>query len=224
VSLAAAARPGRGPAGAVLALCGSLALNALLFLTVPLLTSGAGVAVPEPMEQGIFLAAPPPPPPERPAPPEPKKDPEPPPPPRMARVAPQRSQAPARSVRPMDAFDFEPARGLLAGAAVPPPEPGPARMDFELAEVDTPPRMLHGAPPAYPYEAKRRRLEGRVVVRALVLPDGSAVRATVVEALPPGIFDEAVLRALARWRFEPGVLDGRPVPTWVLIPFEFNLS
>jgi protein TonB len=37
------------------------------------------------------------------------------------------------------------------------------------------------------------------------------------------VFDASVLQAVARWRFSPGMLEGVPVNTWVVAPFEFKL-
>jgi protein TonB len=62
-----------------------------------------------------------------------------------------------------------------------------------------------------------------VVVRFLVDTEGRVSRLTVREALPKGIFEDAVLEAVSRWRFSPGVLHGAPVNTWVVAPFEFKL-
>lgn len=209
-----------------LAVLAALAFNAVLFLSVPLLSSGPSGKDLPPIEQGIFISSRKPPPPPKEEPPKVIKEEKPKPPPRVAKLSklPKRVKPPPANAPRMRQFEFEAARGLMAGMPV--AQPGIASLDggFEIADVDTPPRVLRGAPPAYPYAAKRRHVEGKVLVRALIQVDGTVTDAAVVESVPSGVFDKAVFKALARWRFKPGMLEGRPVPTWVVIPFEFTLS
>ncbi|WP_220348290.1 energy transducer TonB [Alkalilimnicola ehrlichii] len=47
----------------------------------------------------------------------------------------------------------------------------------------------------------------------------------VVEAYPrAGVFDNAARRALARWRFQPKRVDGRPVASRAEITLNFSLQ
>ncbi|MEZ4389030.1 MAG: energy transducer TonB [Candidatus Krumholzibacteriia bacterium] len=95
---------------------------------------------------------------------------------------------------------------------------------FEVGELDRPPRAIARREPVYPYRARQRRIEGRVRVRFLVGADGRTSEITVLEAEPAGVFDQAVLDAVASWRFEPGVLAGRPVAAWMVTPIVFDLG
>ena len=70
--------------------------------------------------------------------------------------------------------------------------PAFAMQDRELVEVE---------PPAYPRAAERREIEGHVVVRYNVTPEGVVDGVEVVESAPSGIFDRAVMRALEQWRY-----------------------
>lgn len=89
--------------------------------------------------------------------------------------------------------------------------------------VDERPSVLRGVVPEYPFQARRMRQEGRVLVRVVVDEQGSPVTALVQEAKPAGVFDQAALGAAKRFRFLPGKIAGRRVVTAVLIPFEFTL-
>lgn len=209
-----------------LAVLAALALNAVLFLSVPLLSSGPSDKALPPIEQGIFISTHKPPPPPKEEPPQVRKEEKPKPPPRVAKLSkiPKRVKPRPTTAPQMRQFEFEAARGLMAGMPVVQPDMADLGGAFEIADVDTPPTVLRGTPPTYPYTAKRRHVEGKVLVRALIQVDGTATDAAIVESVPAGVFDQAVFKALARWRFKPGVLEGRPVPTWVVIPFEFKLS
>ncbi len=71
------------------------------------------------------------------------------------------------------------------------------------------PRMRF--PPRYPQRALMRRVEGQVVLEFTINPDGSVSDARVVEADPPGYFEQSALRAITRWEFHPKVVAGNPV-------------
>jgi protein TonB len=46
----------------------------------------------------------------------------------------------------------------------------------------------------------------------------------VLDARPPGIFEDAVKRTVPQWRFSPGKIEGRPVAAWVVTTIQFNLD
>jgi periplasmic protein TonB len=62
--------------------------------------------------------------------------------------------------------------------------------------------------PDYPPRAQSRGIEGYVIVQFTITPTGTVRDATVVEAEPRGIFDDAALKAIARWRYNPKVEGG----------------
>ncbi len=63
-------------------------------------------------------------------------------------------------------------------------------------------------PPRYPYQAKRRGLEGWVRVSFTVTEDGTVADAVVEDADPPGVFEKAALAAVYQWKFKPRIVDG----------------
>lgn len=95
---------------------------------------------------------------------------------------------------------------------------------FEASELDQPPRPVVRGAPVYPYKARQRRIEGTVQVRFLVRADGTVGEVRIERAEPPGVFEDAVRDAIARWRFEPGKLAGEPVAAWVVMPISFDLD
>lgn len=94
---------------------------------------------------------------------------------------------------------------------------------FEAYELDTAPTVMVRVPPAYPYRAREQGIEGVVQVKLLVLSDGSVGQVIVLGARPEGIFEEAVRKAVPRWKFKPGKIDGESVTAWVVtsVRFEF---
>ncbi len=97
-------------------------------------------------------------------------------------------------------------------------------MTFEAGDLDRPPRTVVRTPPQYPYRARQRGIEGSATVRFLVNPDGVTSEITILSSEPAGVFDQAVIDAVSRWRFEPGVLAGHPVASWVVTPVSFDLE
>jgi protein TonB len=95
---------------------------------------------------------------------------------------------------------------------------------IEAMQADSAPMAMNRVPPPYPYLARRRGLEGAVRVRFLVTDRGEVKDINILEAKPPGVFEQTVLSTLPRWRFKPGRLEGHPVPVWVETTVRFNLE
>ncbi len=96
--------------------------------------------------------------------------------------------------------------------------------EFEAGEVDQTPVPIRRIDPLYPYAARVRGITGKVVVKFLVDSQGRVSKINVLESEPKGVFEKNVISALQRWQFSPGLYMGRPVATWVVVPFEFRLQ
>jgi len=62
--------------------------------------------------------------------------------------------------------------------------------------------------PEYPQRALSRGIEGYVTIQFTITETGSVADAKVVEAKPQGMFEEAALKAISKWRYNPKVEDG----------------
>lgn len=82
-------------------------------------------------------------------------------------------------------------------------------------------RLLHRVPPVYPAQAKMLRLEGKVILDAMVMEDGSLRDLKVVQGEP--VLAQSAVEAVKQWRYQPFVLDGKPVKTETRITVDFNL-
>lgn len=67
-------------------------------------------------------------------------------------------------------------------------------------------------PPEYPRGPLARNIEGWVLVEFTITRTGTVTDARVVDSEPPGVFDRATLRAIARWKYQPKVVNGEAVP------------
>jgi len=95
---------------------------------------------------------------------------------------------------------------------------------FNSEDLDQAPRKMVHVQPAYSYRLRQRNIGGEVKVKFLVGTDGMVSNISILEANPKGLFDEAVKTAVAGWKFSPGKIDGRAVPSWVVTNVLFNLS
>ncbi len=95
---------------------------------------------------------------------------------------------------------------------------------YRLDEIDTPPQVIEAFPPAYPIEAKDKKIEGKVLLKFIVNKDGTVQEPQVVSDKLPGPFDRAALEAVARYRFKPAIKDGEDVNCFVRMPITFALS
>lgn len=100
----------------------------------------------------------------------------------------------------------------------------PAEMIFDSVDLDQAPQALAKVPPAYPYQARERGIEGFVAVKFLVREDGSVGNVNILKAKPEGYFESEVRRALPQWTFQPGQIGGEPVASWVVTTLRFDLN
>jgi len=89
--------------------------------------------------------------------------------------------------------------------------------------LDNPPRTRFQTQPIYPIEAKKAGMSGRVDVEFLVDETGRIVEPRVLSSTDR-IFEEATLRAVAKWQFEPGRRAGRIVRFKMSVPVIFTLN
>jgi protein TonB len=79
--------------------------------------------------------------------------------------------------------------------------------------------------PVYPEAARRARVQGIVVVEAVIDRDGAVAEVRVVaDTTRFGGCAEAALRAVRAWRYRPAQLDGRPVAVRMTVTVTFSLT
>ncbi|MFZ5479339.1 MAG: energy transducer TonB [Myxococcota bacterium] len=90
--------------------------------------------------------------------------------------------------------------------------------------VEDAPTATTRTPPSYPSRARTQGQTGWVTLAFVVDVDGSVQDVHVLEADPPGVFDEAAIDAVGAWRFEPGRHEGAPVAVRVRQTVRFELE
>jgi periplasmic protein TonB len=182
--------------------------------TTPATTEAAAFstprAEPEPMPATVETAAPP----------LPVVEPEP-------AVAPRPKPPPSKPMpRRVAARPPEPAAPLSSSAAG--QEQHVALLSPSPAAPVIPPRPITGnagnVKPDYPFEARRRGAQGRVVLRVDVSAVGAPLRVFVLASSGHPLLDQSALSAVEHWRFNPATQAGLPVPGTVDVPVQFRLE
>lgn len=117
----------------------------------------------------------------------------------------------------------------------PPVRPGPASNPApakvpastepgDADSVDQPPREGNCPPPRYPTNARRRGIEGSVLVRLLISEEGRVDDVQLVEGAEYEGFNDAVLSRVRDWTFEPARDKGRVIKVWALKRIDFVLE
>jgi len=88
---------------------------------------------------------------------------------------------------------------------------------------DVKPVPIERAEPQYPIELRRANVTGQVIVEFVITTKGKVVNAFAVRSTHSG-FESAAVTAVSKWRFQPGMKNGRHVNVRMQIPISFKLD
>lgn len=170
-------------------------------------------------------------------------------PPRRSEKPPQPKLMPPRVAKPRPSPHQPPASAQPApeiAAAIGhelAPSPAGSAAEAETAAADEPqpvaaaelepmtttaPRFdaayLSNPAPVYPLRSRRAGEAGKVVLRVLVTPDGSAGEVRLRDSSGFEQLDEAAIAAVRRWRFVAARRGETNVAAWVVVPLRFDLD
>lgn len=78
--------------------------------------------------------------------------------------------------------------------------------------------------PKYPMQARRRHMEGLVILTVRVSEDGRVVDARVKNSSGYDLLDDSALETVRLWRFEPGHQGGNATASWTDVRINFRLD
>ncbi len=84
-------------------------------------------------------------------------------------------------------------------------------------------KRLRAPSPQYPATAQAQRIAGSVTLEFTVDSSGETRDVHVIEATPPGVFDQAAVNAVKHWRYAPPLLNGAAVEVPVRTRMRFEL-
>ncbi len=84
------------------------------------------------------------------------------------------------------------------------------------------PVPLYHPEPEYSEDARKAKLQGSVLLYIEVDASGKVINPKVIKALGLGL-DEKAIEAVLKWKFKPGMKDGKPVPVSATVEVNFRL-
>jgi TonB family protein len=102
-------------------------------------------------------------------------------------------------------------------------EPGDFAISFVARGPTSLPEVISKTPANYTDEARRRGIQGTVLLSATIDEAGKAQNIHVEQSVDPGLDQEAI-KALHTWRFKPGTQGGHPVRVPVRVEITFRLD
>ncbi len=114
-------------------------------------------------------------------------------------------------------------RGVIDDPLDIPPPPDDTPEAPPIVTLTTPPRVIYRVQPEYTQAAIGARTQGVVILQLQIDTEGRVAAVTVLRGLPFGLTENAV-RAAEQWRFEPFMVNGRPVPALFQLSVRFNIT
>lgn len=111
----------------------------------------------------------------------------------------------------------------IESIATPSPEPAPPVVE-KVTQPSAGASYLHNPAPEYPEAAMDRGLEGTVLMKVSVQPNGKPDSVTVTKSSGHSILDAAAVSTVKLWSFVPAMRGKTPIAGWVTVPITFNLQ
>lgn len=118
-------------------------------------------------------------------------------------------------------FGGIPGQGMVAALAPPPPKPTTPQRVKQGGNV-TAASIITQTRPLYPPLARQARIQGNVVLHAIIDKDGKVAQLEVISGHP--LLVQAALDAVKQWRYKPTQLNGDPVEVDTTITVTFTMG
>jgi protein TonB len=113
----------------------------------------------------------------------------------------------------------------MVDAVSPPPPPPPTPPQPTLVRAGgqvREPKKIVDVAPIYPDIARNNRVEGLVILEAVINEAGAVERIKILRS--HALLDSAAIEAVKRWRYTPTLLNGTPVSVLMTITVNFKLN
>ena len=115
--------------------------------------------------------------------------------------------------------------GILTGSrttelGTPPPVPAQSGPIRPGGDIKAPARITY-VPPVYPTIAQTAKVEGQVILEAIIDESGVVRDVKVLRSIP--LLDRAAIEAVSKWRYTPTRLNGTPVAIIMTVTVMFSL-
>ncbi len=108
--------------------------------------------------------------------------------------------------------------GVLNSGNSLPPKPNLVRVSQGVTEG----LLVHKVTPQYPPAAKQQRVQGTVVLKAVIGKDGRVENIQPEQGSP--LLIAAAVNAVKQWRYKPYVLNGNPVNVETTVTVNFRMN
>jgi len=93
---------------------------------------------------------------------------------------------------------------------------------YDLGEGITSPKSVYTPEPEYCEKARKKKINGTVLITMIVLPDGKVHDVKVTQGIFPCLNEESIA-AVSKWKFEPATKNGNPVAVHFKTQVTFTL-
>ncbi len=104
-----------------------------------------------------------------------------------------------------------------------PPRRGLPGDPMQVSGDVLPPRKILAPQPRYTEEARQARIQGVVILQAIVDTVGNVTDVEVIKGLPLGLTESAI-EAVSEWKFRPATLEGMPVAVFYSLTVSFRVQ
>ena len=102
------------------------------------------------------------------------------------------------------------------------PPPAKQAKTLRISGVVMQTKLVKATPPKYPEAARKKNIQGDVTLDIVVGTNGAVKSVKVTDG--PKELTKAAANAVKHWRYQPTVLDGKPVEVETTVDLQFKLT